>query len=236
MSTTQKFTALGAGNGFPFCLMTDFDYTENYSFYTRVKFPGTSQHEKLKNATWFFWMLKRFSSFRIDYTMFYNDDTSESSFFLIKFDPSGQPAYFPNQADQDGLLSVYDPFKRICPFYVNSYKPLGEPLFETSLENYYDGRYGHLGIGYLWFHWSVDDDGDICLLYRLEGFLTGEDFSVVSSDPYSLEHNHIFVPLKVGPNASDVIDLKIYGLNFENTSDYCRVDSAVITSEFWEFA
>ncbi len=225
MSTAQKFTALGAGNGFPFCLITNQDYFDNYFFWSRVKFPGSTQSEKLKNASYFFWRLKSFTNLKIDYTIFLTNDDEEfrTGFFEIQNNPSGQPAFF--GGGESNLLSVYEPHKRPCIRTGG-----GELLIETMLETVTEGL---IGEGYLYFNLCLDENEDVCLIYQLEGF-DPNGFLIISHFDQS-PINSVSVPLKVGPNENDIIDLTFYGLGEEGRRDRCRIDSALIEPEYWEF-
>lgn len=236
MSTTRPFNASAMGNGFPFCVIRD-SLAQDFGNYKFVKFPGATNSERLQNASWFFWRLKSFSKFQLNWTMFETDRPPQANNHYIKEDPSGNVSFFPNYSED--YLSVSEPFQRVCPprDMPGAYDYTGEPLFETVLETGYDDTYGQSGFAEIWFHFGFDEDGDICLMYDIMVYIEdNQSFTILNSESFDIAYNSATVSMQVGPKSTDTVDLLIYGLYIEGTSDYVRFDGGEIITEFWEEA
>lgn len=238
MSTTQQFFSSGAGNGLPFCPAPYAVVQDLYSWMSSVKFPGANAGERLKNASHFFWNLKAYTDFELDFTVHYDATTNESSSFFVQADPSGNVAL--HTAGENGLLSDYEPFERVCPHpeTPGAYNTwTGEGLYAVQLETYLDSLdVGSLGRGLVLFSAGYDSDGDLSLLYFLNAYTDqDESFLALSSDPLEIEYNSDVLTMKVGPGEGDNVDLIIYGLFLENTSYWFSFDGGLVTPEFWAF-
>lgn len=230
----QRFTALGRGNGFPFCPHSYEYISEWLPFMSLVKFPGDTQFEQLINGMNFFWLLKSCPTFKFDFSIYLSQEgkTEAGSFLPVHDIGFGLEA-------EDDILSLYKPHERVCPpgNLPGLYGAGRETIFSITLQsNLMSDKYGELGKCDVFFDFGYDENGDLNLLYLVRGYVDeNEQILAISNIVYGIAYNSVFVPIRVGKNVGDVVNLKIYGLFIGNSSDHASVLGGEISSEFWEF-
>ena len=210
MPTAKSFTALGRGNGFPFCL----DLEELIEAYGDIW--DITEPIPIGSLVFLLWNLYAFNS--LSFT--FNFTTSLGGTGTEEYTNDG-PVSYGGEA-----LDAVEPYKRVC--FTDNRFPLVQDLLSDPGDgfNIFDGEF--------FFFPTLDDNGNYCLAYVIDANdIQSPKLAATNSRPTNGEVAQIQFPLDGEGNS---ITIKTVGFDFGNNDTTTATGGTIEKPNFYTYS